>query len=49
MEVPVVQIGYLYLTDQERLEELMAKVGFNVESSASFDFGFQTDDKDSSN
>lgn len=42
-------IGYLYLTDQERLQELMAKVGFSVESSASFDFGFQTADKDSSN
>lgn len=43
------QIGYLYLTDQQRLEKLMAKVGFNVDSnSLLIGFGFQTSDKSSS-
>ncbi|KAG0626193.1 hypothetical protein M758_2G109500 [Ceratodon purpureus] len=42
-------IGYLYLTNQERLEELMTKVGFNVDSnSLLIGFGFQTSDKSSS-
>lgn len=42
-------IGYLYLTNQQRLEELMAKVGFNVDSSSLLvGFGFQTSDKSSS-
>lgn len=39
-------IGYLYLTNQQRLEELMAKVGFNVDSSSLLiGFGFQTAEK----
>ncbi|XP_024394223.1 uncharacterized protein [Physcomitrium patens] len=42
-------IGYLYLTDHPRLEELMTKVGFNVDSNFShIGFGFQTADKSSS-
>jgi hypothetical protein len=37
------------LTNQQRLEELMAKVGFNVDSSSLLvGFGFQTSDKSSS-
>ena len=43
------QIGYLYLTDQQRLEELMAKAGFNVDSgSLLIGFGCQISDKSSS-
>jgi ribonuclease-3 family protein len=37
------QIGYLYLTNQSRLEELMAKIGFSVDSSCLLaGFGLQT-------
>jgi hypothetical protein len=28
------QIGYLYLTNQQRLEELMAKLGFSNDNSS---------------
>lgn len=37
----ILQVGYLYLTDVNRLEEVMCKLGFSTD--ASTQLGFSTD------